>query len=109
MRTTYIRFMPEGRIQISFTPIKPVVMIEIFDAHCSRSLGQSGSIRTAINILNTLSAAGRLGTRPQARLCTYRGAIPRQEYTAACCDGKWRLQRTRRKPQCNPVPDIVRS
>lgn len=94
---------------MSFTPIKPVVMIEIFDARCTRSLGQSGSIRTAINMLNALSAAGRLGTRPQARLCTYRGAIPRQEYTAACRDGKWRLQRTRRTPQCNPMSDIVRS
>lgn len=55
--------MLESRIQLSFIPIKSVVIIEIFDARCTRSLGQSGSIRTAINILNALSAAGRLGTR----------------------------------------------
>ena len=71
-------------------------MIEIFDSSCSRSLGQSASIRAAIDILN-------------ARHDTYRGAIPQQEYTAVCHDGKWHLQRTRKKPIRNPVPDNVRS
>lgn len=81
--------------------LKPVVMIEIFDSSCSRSLGQSASIRAAIDILNSLSAAGRPGT--SAMLCTYRGgAVPRQEYTAVCRDGKWHLQRTRKKPVRNP-------
>ena len=63
-------------------------MIEIFDSSCSRSLGQSASIRAAIDILNSLSAAGRPGTN--AMLCTYRGSSPRQEYIAVCHDGKWR-------------------
>ena len=76
-------------------------MIEIFDSSCSRSLGQSASIRAAIDILNAPSAAGRHDT--------YRGAIPQQEYTAVCHDGKWHLQRTRKKPIRNPVPDNVRS
>lgn len=87
--------------------LKPVVMIEIFDSSCSRSLGQSASIRAAIGILNSLSAAGRPGK--SAMLCTYRGAVPRQEYTAVCRDGKWHLQRIRKKPVRNPVPDSVRS
>lgn len=78
-------------------------MIEIFDSSCSRSLGQSASIRAAIDILNAPSAAGR------PRHDTYRGAIPQQEYTAVCHDGKWHLQRTRKKPIRNPVPDNVRS
>lgn len=65
-------------------------MIEIFDARCTRSLGQSGSIRTAINILNAVSAAERLGTRLQAKLCSYRGAIPPRKYTAACRGGQWK-------------------
>ena len=82
-------------------------MIEIFDSPCSRSLGQSASIRAAIDILNSLSAAGRPGTN--AMLCTYRGSSPRQEYIAVCHDGKWHLQRTRKKPIRNPVPDNVRS
>ena len=82
--------MLESRIQLSFIPIKSVVIIEIFDARCTRSLGQSGSIRTAINILNALSAAGRLGTRLQAKLCTYRGASPQRKYTAACRGGQWK-------------------
>lgn len=63
-------------------------MIEIFDSSCSRSLGQPGSIRAAIDILNAPSAAGRPGTN--AMLCTYRGSSPRQEYIAVCRDGKWR-------------------
>ena len=66
-------------------------MIEIFDSSCSRSLGQSASIRAAIDILNAPSAAGRPGM------------------TAVCHDGKWHLQRTRKKPIRNPVPDNVRS
>ena len=77
-------------------------MIEIFDSSCSRSLGQSASIRAAIDILNAPSAAGRPGMTPI-------GAIPQQEYTAVCHDGKWHLQRTRKKPIRNPVPDNVRS
>ncbi|MBE5046551.1 hypothetical protein [Alistipes onderdonkii] len=72
-------------------------MIEIFDSSCSRSLGQSTSIHAAIDILNALPAAGRLGSRPQTMLCTSRGFSPRQEYTAVCRNGKWRLQRTRKK------------
>ena len=47
--------------------------------------------------------------RRTARHDTYRGAIPQQEYTAVCHDGKWHLQRTRKKPIRNPVPDNVRS
>ena len=39
-------------------------MIEIFDSSCSRSLGQSASIRAAIDILNAPSAAGRPGMTP---------------------------------------------
>lgn len=57
-------------------------MIEIFDSSCSRSLGQSASIRAAIDILNAPSAAGRPGMTPK---------------------------RTRKKPIRNPVPDNVRS
>lgn len=78
-------------------------MIEIFDSSCSRSLGQSASIRAAIDIFE------RPVGRRTARHDTYRGAIPQQEYTAVCHDGKWHLQRTRKKPIRNPVPDNVRS
>lgn len=61
--------MPAGLTQSSFHlvqtyALKPVVMIEIFDSSCSRSLGQSASIRAAIDILNAPSAAGRPGMTP---------------------------------------------